>query len=101
MERLDRPGCALINRNTDVFGNARPQYQVMDGLSHRCAAIAFPPYPESDNQRVTSKGGMEPGREFWYIFSCSIALLLLGSHGFYLWIHGDSPPFERHPRYAC
>ena len=100
-EQLARSRCTLINRNSDAFGNARPQYQVMDGLSHRCEAIALPPCPERDIQRVTSKVGMQPGSQFGYIFSCSIALLLLGSHCLYPWNIWRRFPCERHPRYAC
>jgi hypothetical protein len=100
-EKLDRPRCAIINRKSDVCGNARPQYQLMDGLSHGCEAIALPPCTERDVQRVTSKVGMEPGRQFCYIFQCISALPYLV---FALLLSVDTrrlSPFERHPRYAC
>ena len=55
----------------------------MDDSSQRCEAIALPPRPERDVQRVRSKVGMEPTRPFWYIFPCNIALRILGSHCLY------------------
>ena len=60
----------------------------MDGSSYGREAIALPPRPEREVQRVTSKVGMEPTRPFWYIFPCSIALRILGSHYFSPWLNG-------------
>ena len=91
-EKLDRPRCAIINLHSDVFGNARPQYQLMYGSSQGCEASALPPCTERHVQRVTSKVGREPGSQFCSIFQCRIALLILRSHCFYPWIHGDSTP---------
>jgi len=100
-EQLDRPRGAIINRKSEVCGNARPQYQWTDGSSHGCEAIAVSPCTERDVQRVTSKVGMEPGRQCCSIVQCIRALpFRVFSLPFSVDILRCSP-FERHHAYAC
>src|SRR5215470_1794041 len=85
MEKLDRPRCALIHRHSDACDNARPPYQWMDGASYECEAIALPPCPERDVQRVTPRLGWVQGVSF-VIFS--IAALPFSSRVLTAFIHG-------------